>query len=87
MEKYPFLSEATVRVIKRLRAEYGYSQEKLAEKSALARLYVLQMEQGKFRPTLNSIFYLADGLGMEPEELVKLISNERRKMAREAESE
>lgn len=75
-----------MRVIKRLRAEYGDSQEKLAEKSALDRLYVLQIEQGKFRPTLNSIFFLADGLGMEPDEFIKLIEQERRKMAQEAKS-
>lgn len=84
MEKYPFLSEATVNVLRRLRSEYGYSQEKLAMKSCLDRLYVLQIEQGKFRPTLNSIFFLARGLGMEPYELVKLIETERKKLAAQA---
>ena len=87
MEKYPFLSEATVRVIKRLRAEFGFSQEKLAEKSALDRLYVLHIEQGKFRPTLNSIFFLSDGLGLEPNEFIKLIEQERRKIEQEVKSE
>ena len=84
MEKYPFLSEATINVLKRLRNEYGFSQEKLAMKSALDRLYVLQIEQGKFRPTLNSIFFLANGLGMEPYEFVKLIEMERKKLAEES---
>ncbi len=80
MEKYPFLGEATIAVLKRLRSDFGFSQEKLAEKSALDRLYVQQIEQGKFRPTLNSIFFLADGLGLEPYEFVKLIELERRKL-------
>lgn len=85
MEKYPFLAEATINVLKKLRVEYGYSQERLAEKSALDRLYILQIEQGKFRPSLNSTFFLAEGLGMEPFEFVKLIEMERKKLAKNSE--
>lgn len=84
MEKYLFLNEATINILKKLRAEYGYSQERLAEKSDLDRLYILQIEQGKFRPTLNAAFFLAAGLGMEPYEFVKLIEMERKKLVKDS---
>lgn len=79
MENFPFLNEALIRVVKRLRSDAGYSQQKLAEKSAIDRLYILQLEQGKFRPTLNSVFFLARGLGIAPDELVRLIEQERQR--------
>lgn len=77
MESFIFLSEATVNVIKRLRKEAGLSQQKLASLAGIDRLYILQLEQGKFRPTLNSVFFLARGLGLEPHTLVELIERER----------
>ncbi len=80
MENYPYLNEAVTRVITRLRKEAGYSQQKLAELSSVARVYLLQLEQGKFRPTLNSIFFLARGLDIPPYELVKYIEMERKKI-------
>lgn len=80
MENFPSLNEAVTRVITRLRKEAGYSQQKLAELSSVARVYLLQLEQGKFRPTLNSIFFLAQGLDIPPYELVRLIEQERKKL-------
>lgn len=77
MENYPFLSEAVSNVIIRLRRQAGFSQQRLAEYSRIARVYLLQLEQGKFRPTLNSIFFLASGLGLPPGKLVELIEEER----------
>lgn len=83
MENYPFLNEAISSVIVRLRKEAGYSQQKLAELSSIARVYLLQLEQGRFRPTLNSIYFLAKGFGMPPQKLVELIEEERQKMEKQ----
>lgn len=80
MEDFPHLTQAVTTVIIRLRKQAGLSQQKMAELSSVARLYLLQLEQGKFRPTLNSIFYLARGLGIPPEYLVELIERERQKL-------
>lgn len=77
MNNYPYLTEAVRSVLVRLRKEAGLSQQKLANLSSVARVYILQLEQGKFRPTLNSIFFLARGLGMSPARLVALIEDER----------
>lgn len=86
MENYPFLTEAVAHVLSRLRKEAGFSQQKLANLSSIARIYLLQLEQGKFRPTLNSIFYLAHGLGITPQYFVELIEYERQKLADSPES-
>lgn len=80
MDNYPFLKEATINVIKELRKNSGISQQKLAEKSSVDRLYILHLESGKFRPTLNSVFFIADGLGLRPEELVRLVAMERERL-------
>lgn len=81
MDNYPFLTEAVANVLSRQRREAGFSQQKLANLSSIARIYLLQLEQGKFRPTLNSIFYLAQGLGIAPQYFVELIELERQKLA------
>lgn len=83
MENYPFLNEALTRVVTRLRKDAGLSQQRLAELSSMARVYLLQLEQGRFRPTLNSIYFLARGLGLKPQKLVELIEDERCRLENE----
>lgn len=84
MENYPFLNEAVANVISRLRRQAGFSQQRLAEYARVARVYLLQLEQGKFRPTLNSIFFIAGGLGIPPGKLVELIEEERVRLEKNA---
>lgn len=81
MENYPYLSEAVARILLHLRKNAGLSQQKLADMSSIARIYLLQLEQGKFRPTLNSIFFLARGLDIPPQKFVEMIETERQKLA------
>ena len=78
MEDYPKLTEAVSLVLKRLREDGGLSKRKLAELSSIDRVYLLQLEQGKYRPTLNSIFFLAEAFGMPAARLVDLIEQEQR---------
>ena len=80
MQDYPYLAGATSRVITRLREEAGLSKRKLAELAKVDRVYLLQIEQGKYRPTLNFIFHLAGALGMPATELVRHIEEEQRKI-------
>lgn len=76
MKDYPLLIEAVSRILKRVREEAGLSKRKLAELSEIDRVYLLQIEQGKYRPTLNSIFLLAKALGMPASKFVALIEQE-----------
>lgn len=81
MEDYPYLIEAISHVITRLREEAGLSKRKLAEIAGIDRVYLLQIEQGKYRPTLNSIFLIADALGLSPALLVDFICQEQQKLS------
>ncbi len=77
MDDYPYLTDAISRIITQLREEAGYSKNKLADLSSIDRVYLLQIEQGKYRPTLNTIFFLAEAFNMPPQTLVEMIEKER----------
>ena len=80
MDDFPQLAEAVSCVITRLREDAGLSKRRLAMISHLDRVYLLQVEQGKYRPTLNFIFWLAQALGISAGELVTLIEQERERL-------
>ncbi|WP_165072846.1 helix-turn-helix transcriptional regulator [Desulfovibrio sp. ZJ200] len=84
MEDYPQLTEAISCVITRLREDAGLSKRRLSMISHLDRVYLLQVEQGKYRPTLNFIFWLAQALGMSAGELVTLIEQEQKRLFKNA---
>ncbi|MFD0826411.1 helix-turn-helix domain-containing protein [Neobacillus sp. M.A.Huq-85] len=62
-------------VIKRLRKELGYTQEKLAEESKLNRTYTGELERNEKEPSLYVTFKLAKGFGLEPDQFVKIIAD------------
>lgn len=78
MEDYPFLTHAVSVILKQLREDAGLSKRKLAMNSGIDRVYLLQVEQGKYRPTLNFIFHLARALNIPAAKLVDLIEKEQR---------
>ena len=75
MEDYPKLTEAVANVLTRLREDAGLSKRKLALLT-IDRVYLLQIEQKKYRPTLNAIFLLAQAFGISPGYMVTLIDRE-----------
>ncbi|WP_284035614.1 helix-turn-helix transcriptional regulator [Neobacillus sp. 114] len=60
-------------VIKRIRSEKGLTQEELAHDSDLDRSYMSDLETNKKGPSLFTVFKLAKGLQIEPEDLVEEI--------------
>lgn len=80
MEDFPHLTEAISHVLTRLREDAGLSKRRLAMISNLDRVYLLQVEQGKYRPTLNFIFLLARAFGMPAGELVARIEQEQKRL-------
>lgn len=54
-----------------LRQERGWSQEKLALESGLARSYLSEVERGIRNIALLNICRLAETLGLDPSELLK----------------
>jgi transcriptional regulator with XRE-family HTH domain len=57
------------------RHELGLSQERLAERSALHRTYVADIERGARNPSLGSLLRLAEGLDVPLATLFKGLVN------------
>lgn len=57
------------------RHERGWSQEKLALESGLARSYLSEVERGIRNISLLNICRLADTLALDPSELLKIRSD------------
>ncbi|NUV91605.1 helix-turn-helix transcriptional regulator [Streptomyces sp. KAI 90] len=57
--------------VRAVRAELGWSQERLSVESGLDRTYVSGLERGQRNPALQTLVRLADALGVPLHELVK----------------
>ncbi len=58
--------------LKRVRAQRGWSQEKLAELAGLDRSYVGQIERAVVSPTLSTLEKLAVALELPASELIRI---------------
>jgi transcriptional regulator with XRE-family HTH domain len=65
--------------LRRLRNAKGLSQDDLAYEAGVSRSYLSQLEKGSFYASLKIIGRLADALGVEAAELLKLPPRSRRK--------
>lgn len=62
-------------ILKESRLGKGLSQEELAFRCGLDRTYISLMERGKRKPTITTIFVLADALEVLPSHLIALAEN------------
>lgn len=76
MQPRKHLNEAVSAVIRLHRSTLGLSQEKLSLMADLDRTFVSKLERGTRNPTIESIFRLAEALGMLPEKLLQEIREE-----------
>jgi transcriptional regulator with XRE-family HTH domain len=67
-------SQRLTALIRTLRKERGLSQETLAERAGLHRNSISLIERGESQPTVDTLFRLANGLGISAVELVERIS-------------
>jgi transcriptional regulator with XRE-family HTH domain len=58
------------RVVAQKRAKAKLSQEKLCEAAGIDRSFLSEIENGKFQPSLVTIFLLAKGLKCSATELI-----------------
>jgi DNA-binding XRE family transcriptional regulator len=63
--------------VRRLRAEGGLTQERLAELADLNVSHIGFIERGENVPTLSIVLDLADALGVEPAELIRDVARQR----------
>lgn len=81
MNDYPFLNQAIAAVLKSRREERKLSKRKLAELAHFERVYLIQLEKGEKRPTVNALFFISEALGMKPSEMLRLIEIEVEKLS------
>lgn len=63
-------------LLKTLRKERGLSQEALAERAGLHRNFISLLERRESQPTVDTLFRLADALGVTAVDLVTQISGD-----------
>ena len=64
-------------VVRELREARGWTQEQLAERSDMNASYLGFVERGDNVPTLTIIIQIAEGLGVEPADLLKTMMKRR----------
>ncbi len=69
----PYNSKAFGIVISRLRTEKGMSQENLSAFAGIARSHLTMLENGRKTARLNTVFSIADALGIKPSELIRMV--------------
>ena len=72
-----FDKQAVGQAIRRLRKERGLSQEVVSSFASLARSHLAMIDNGDKQPNFETIWRLANAFGLYPDELVKLIEEER----------
>jgi transcriptional regulator with XRE-family HTH domain len=66
------LREVFATNLRRLRHEKGLSQDDLAYEAEVSRSYLSQLEKGAYYASLKIVGRLAEALGVEPAELLRL---------------
>lgn len=69
------IEEAFGLTLQKYRTDAKLSQEQLAFNSGLDRTYISLLERGKRRPTINTVFALAQTLNIKPSILMQDIEN------------
>lgn len=62
--------------LKRLRQQFGLSQEKLSELAGVDKSYICLLEQGKRQPTLVILYKLAEALQISLSKLIDILDKE-----------
>lgn len=62
-----FLNNLSKRIAE-LRKSKGFTQEKLASEASMDRVALANIETGRRRPTVTTIFRLAAALGLKPKD-------------------
>jgi transcriptional regulator with XRE-family HTH domain len=64
------VTEAFAVVLHRIRKEKGLTHEKLAELAGLHPTTISLLERNKRQPSITTVFLLAAGLDVEPDDLI-----------------
>ncbi|MCL4158901.1 UNVERIFIED_CONTAM: hypothetical protein GTU68_052673, partial [Idotea baltica] len=69
------LRDTLARNLRLIRAEKGWSQERLAAEAGLNRTYLSAVERSEQNMSLDNLYRLAQGLGVEAFTLIKSVDD------------
>lgn len=69
-------SKITGQIIGRLRAQQGLSQEVLSGLAGIARSHLAMIENGDKNANMNTLWRIAQALGLRLSELIRLVEEE-----------
>jgi len=69
----PYNSHVTGQIIRRLRRQRGWSQEVLSGLAGIARSHLSEIETGAKNPNVDTLWRIAEALGMKLSELIKRV--------------
>ncbi len=75
----PYNRKAVGITISRLRVEKGLTQENLSGLAGIARSHLAALENGEKTVKLDTLWKIADALGVAPSELIRRTETENRK--------
>lgn len=84
MKEYPYLSQAIGNVIETFRKERKMTKSALAEYAWLERRYLLEIEQGDKKPTVNAVYSICEALRVSPLEFFEKVEEERERLKKES---
>ncbi len=84
MKEYPYLSQAIGNTIEILRKDRGMTKSALAEFAWLERRYLLEIERGDKKPTVNAVYSICEALRVSPLDFFRKVEDERERLARES---
>ena len=84
MKEYPYLSQAIGNTIEVLRKDRKMTKSALAEFAWLERRYLLEIEQGDKRPTVNAVYSICAALKISPPEFFRKVEEEMGRLTKNA---
>ena len=84
MKEYPYLSRAIGNTIEVLRKDRKMTKSALAEFAWLERRYLLEIEQGDKRPTVNAVYSICEALKISPPEFFRKVEEEMGRLTKNA---
>lgn len=74
------LNQALASVLKSQREAKNLSKRKLAELAEFERVYLIQLEKGEKRPTVNALFLISEALSLKPSRFLEMVEEELERM-------
>ena len=70
------LNQAIAKILTTLRTTRQLSKKRLSELAGMERVYLIQLEKGEKRPTVNALFLLAKAFGIKASDFLKMVEDE-----------